>query len=295
MQLIRFRLISCTPRHRTPGLEVQNDFNHRYYIFTRSCTILLQARREHKEQTPPIHLINEYPVILVVTESKVQILPRNQIADTLGYVGSTYLQALRCGALEKVVQTTLNSVSHMCHVLASRKDKHTTTTARSPSLWTWNPPTVQLCLFSMSNKPGTPDLICINFSPPYLSSYRALTSRAVTFSLSGTDNVEMMPLNQGATEGMKATFMGLAGSASRLVRWRPASRSWMWSVSEYGRKPPARLSGVTLGTVVGLPSSSFVPATVPAPLYPEMPNTVGPHAGFTYFSNGAISSCVEVA
>jgi len=68
----------------------------------------------------------------------------------------------------------------------------------------------------------------------------------------------------------------------------------MWSVREYARMPPPRLSGSTLGTDTVFPSES-VRETVPAPLYPESPNTVGDVPGLMYFNSGAIKSCEDVA
>ena len=118
---------------------------------------------------------------------------------------------------------------------------------------------------------------------------------------SGKERVLRMPLKKGATVGMNASctrgFGGfvLVGAGRSLERCHPASRSWMWSVSEYGRIPPPRLSGVTLGKVSGRVPTSPGWVTVPAPLYPETPKTVGQAGGARYGRRGAMRSCVEVA
>jgi hypothetical protein len=58
----------------------------------------------------------------------------------------------------------------------------------------------------------------MSFSPAYLSSYNAFTSLAVNLSLKGMDNVDIIPLNHGATDGMNASFSELEGSTKRFDR-----------------------------------------------------------------------------
>lgn len=59
--------------------------------------------------------------------------------------------------------------------------------------------------------------------------------------MSGIDAVDRIPANQGPTEGTNASLNGPDGDS--LDRWWAASRSWMWSVSEYGLIAVRRDSG----------------------------------------------------
>jgi hypothetical protein len=52
----------------------------------------------------------------------------------------------------------------------------------------------------------------------------------------------MIPENQGPTEGMKDRPKGVS-EGRREERWVWDSRSWMWSVREYGRIAPAKSEG----------------------------------------------------
>lgn len=120
------------------------------------------------------------------------------------------------------------SSTHTCrHCVAapfSRLSNPPTSTTRSPPLCTWNPPTTTPCLPSTSSRTGTSFFTRTNFSCPYFSSNSSTTSFAVTRLFSGTLAVEMIPLNQDATEGTNATFTFWL---ARSLRWNPASRSCM--------------------------------------------------------------------
>lgn len=170
----------------------------------------------------------------------------------------------------------------------SRLSSPPTTTTLSPLASVWMPPTVQPCLpitSFTSTTPSAGSLTVTRRSPLYAALYNSNTSLAAIFLRSGTDSVEMMPENHGATAGMKLTCSGCSASpppgpvafseptrahssrlSSRRLRWYPASLSWMWPVSAYGLTVPATSdSGVTLGIVSGRPSAAFWSADVMVP------------------------------
>ena len=111
---------------------------------------------------------------------------------------------------------------------------------------------------------GTPFCNLTSLSPAYFCSYSSFTSLARIVLLKGAVRTEMMPENQGATVGMKESCHsgealappapeetwvesgeeGEAEGGRKRRRCVEASRSWMWSVSEYGRMAPDRSSGV---------------------------------------------------
>jgi len=160
------------------------------------------------------------------------------------------------------------------------RQRHTTTTTRVPLECTWKPPTVQPCFCEMSATSGISFCTLISCSLAYFCSNNCRTSSARIFSDSGILAVEIMPWNHGAMCGMKATEKS---GLSSVERWVLASRSWIWSVTEYALTPPRSVSGAIFGT------EDFA---VPAPEYPEMPNTVG--CAEMYGRSGARSSWVFV-
>jgi hypothetical protein len=85
----------------------------------------------------------------------------------------------------------------------SKLSRAPTTTTRFNELCSWTPPTRHPCLPSATETSGTSFCTKHNGSAPYFSAYNSSISEARNVLFRGAFKTEMIPLNQGATDGTK--------------------------------------------------------------------------------------------